>query len=403
MSAQKETPESLRREADGTTGVRCDGESVALPGWARKRRGASLVRFRGEYLTPAGVEAQAREEAAQARSDRGAGGEPPAVTLGNLAEVVSVESAIQPQTSTPHPAERFWRKHQEAWEARIAEDGAGLGESGRGGDDSGAVPLPCRSLETTQYRTPENAPPAGLIGPRKKVALALSWNVASMCKKWGIERVGFLTLTFADHVLDAKEAQRRFNSLATNVLRKRYPAHIAVLERQKSGRIHYHLLVVLPDDIRTGIDFDAIASGDYKTANKALRLEWAFWRKTSPVYGFGRTELLPIKSDADAMGQYVGKYIAKGHACRTEADKGVRLVRYSGGARMATCKFSELTQGPTEWRAKVCTFVRQMSAAYPHRRIEDMDDLAFHFGKRWAYLWRDYIFRLPPADLSIPF
>lgn len=388
MSDQKETPASLRRQAKGTTGVRCDSDSVAVPGWARKRRGASLLRFRGQYLTREGVEAQAREEAAQARLERGAGGEPPAVTLGNLAGAVSVEAAIQPQTSALHPAERFWRRHREAWEA---------------GDAGEAGPLPCRSLETTQPNGAGNTPPAGLVGPRKKVALALSWNVANMCKKWGLEHVGFLTLTFADHVLDPKEAQRRFNSLATHVLRKRYPAHIAVLERQKSGRIHYHLLVVLPDDIRTGIDFDAIANGDYKTANKALRLEWAFWRKTAPVYGFGRTELLPIKSDADAMGQYVGKYIAKGHACRTEADKGIRLVRYSGGARMATCKFAELTQGPTEWRAKVCTFVRQMSAAYPSRRIRDMDDLAFHFGKRWAYHWRDFIFQLPPSDLSIPF
>lgn len=403
MSDQKETPASLRRQAKGTTGVRCDSDSVAVPGWARKRRGASLVRFRGEYLTPEGIAARTREEAAQARLAGGAGGLPPAVTLGDMAGVESADAAILPRSSLTPPADRVLQELRRAWESRIAEDGAGLGESGRGGDDSGAVPLPCRSLETTQYRTPENAPPAGLIGPRKKVALALSWNVASMCKKWGIERVGFLTLTFADHVLDAKEAQRRFNSLATNVLRKRYPAHIAVLERQKSGRIHYHLLVVLPDDIRTGIDFDAIASGDYKTANKALRLEWAFWRKTAPGHGFGRTELLPIKSDADAMGQYVGKYIAKGHACRTEADKGVRLVRYSGGARMATCKFMELTEGSAEWRAKVCTFVRQMSAAHPHRRIRDMDDLAFHYGKRWAYHWRDYILGLPPSDLSIPF
>ena len=261
------------------------------------------------------------------------------------------------------------------------------------------VPLPCRSLETTQ----PNPTPAALVGPRKKVALALSWNVANLCREHGIERVGFLTLTFADHVTNAREAQRRFNSLATHVLRKRYPGHIAVMERQKSGRIHYHLLVVLPDDIRTGCDFDAIANGDYKSANKTLRLEWAFWRKSARGYGFGRTELLPIKSDSDALGQYVGKYIAKGQAFRTEDDKGVRLVRYSGGARMATCKFAELGKYPSEWRAKVCTFVRQMAQAYPHRRIRDMDDLAFHFGPRWAYQYRDYILGLPPSDLSIPF
>jgi hypothetical protein len=38
-----------------------------------------------------------------------------------------------------------------------------------------------------------------------------------------------------------------------------------------------------------------------------------------------------------------------------------------------------------------------------HPGIKTMDDLAFNFGKRWAYHWRDYIFSLPPADISVPF
>jgi hypothetical protein len=113
---------------------------------------------------------------------------------------------------------------------------------------------------------------------------------------------------------------------------------------------------------------------------------------------------LPIKSSSDALGQYVGKYIAKGQAFRTEADKGVRLVRYSGGARMATCKFAQLSKYPNEWRAKVLTFSRQVKAWKPHCRIDCMDDLARALDdKRWAYNWRDYILSLPPSDLSVPF
>lgn len=382
MTPPKETPASPELAGQGgTTGADVTGDSV--PGWARRRGKATLVRFRGEYATPEALAAQIAFEASQERVSRGG----PQAADGFSREVLTAqlgESRRTPPTPRCPPADRC-----------SLLDGTKAIDTATGE----VVPLPCRSLETTQ----SNVTPAALVGPRKKVALALSWNVASMCKTWGIERVGFLTLTFADHVTDAREAQRRFNSLASNVLRKRYPAHIAVLERQASGRIHYHLLVVLPEDIRTGVDFDAIARREYGTANKALRLEWAFWRKTAPVYRFGRTELLPIKSDADAMGQYVGKYIAKGQAFRTEADKGVRLVRYSGGARMATCKFADLNKYPNEWRAKVCTFVRQMAQAYPHRRIRDMDDLAFHFGSRWAFHWRDYILSLPPSDLSIPF
>lgn len=383
MTPEKETPASPELGGIGTTGAGCSGGSV--PAWASKRRKRPVVRFRGEYLSPEAVNAEAREEAAQERLARGAG-VPPAETPRQTPEAESVNPPERGRETLTPPANR-----------------SGIAPGQYSVDTETGELLPCRSLETTQPNGAGKGTPAALVGPRKKVALALSWNVAHLCKTWGIERVGFLTLTFAEHVTDAREAQRRFNSLATHILRKRYPAFVAVLERQKSGRIHYHLLVVLPDDIRTGIDFDAIANGDYKTANKSLRLEWAFWRKTAPSYRFGRTELLPIKSDADALGQYVGKYIAKGQAFRTEDDKGVRLVRYSGGARMATCKFAELNKYPNEWRAKVCTFVRQMAHAYPHRRIRCMDDIAFHYGKRWAYQYRDYILALPPSDLSIPF
>jgi hypothetical protein len=112
---------------------------------------------------------------------------------------------------------------------------------------------------------------------------------------------------------------------------------------------------------------------------------------------------MPIRSDAGAMGQYVGKYIGKHIGQREERDKGARLVSYSKGSRMATSKFMQRGEYPDLWRAKVCTFVRQMAAAKPHARIRDTEDLAIHLGKRWSYQWRDYILALPPADLSIPF
>ena len=287
---------------------------------------------------------------------------------------------------TPHPVDRFWH------------EGAVVDTA------TGEYLLPCRSLETTQPNGAGKREPTGLTGPHRKVASALSWNVAHVCREYGIERVGFLTLTFADHVLDAREASRRYNSLASHVLAKRYAAVVRVLERQKSGRIHYHLLVALPDDIRTGADFDAFARRDYKSANNHLRREWAFWRHTAPQYGFGRTELMPIRSDASALGQYVGKYIGKHIGQRQERDKGVRLVSYSKGARMATSKHANVEKYATEWRAKVCTFSRIVQGWKPHARIKSMDDLALVLNdKRWAYNYRDFILSLPPADLTVPF
>ena len=372
MTPENETPASLRRQAEGTTGAGIAAGSV--PGWAQKRRGAPLVRFRGEYLTPEALAGLCTREgdAFRARND---GRREADTGRGSTGD------------GSPHPADRFPYRVDPA-----------TGE---------VIPLPCRSLETTQSGQGEDrglTTPQGLAGPHRKVASALSWNVAHVCQKFGIERVGFLTLTFADHVLCAREASRRYNSLASNVLAKRYAAVVRVLERQKSGRIHYHLLVVLPDDIRTGADFDAFAKRDYKSANNHLRREWAFWRKTAGNYGFGRTELMPIRSDANALGQYVGKYIGKHIGQREERDKGVRLVSYSKDARIATSKFANVDKYATEWRAKVQTFARIVQGWKPHARIRGMDDLALALDdKRWAYNWRDFIMALPPADLSVPF
>ena len=53
----------------------------------------------------------------------------------------------------------------------------------------------------------------------RKAASALGWNVMSFSKKHGLENLGFLTLTFKDHVVCVKEAQRRLNSLLTHVIK----------------------------------------------------------------------------------------------------------------------------------------------------------------------------------------
>ncbi len=387
MTDPIETPASQRQQAEGNTGVGVAGRSV--PRWAQKRRALDLVHFRGQYLTPAQLHAQNAIEAAEASQRVRV---QPAVTPVTGNPVLSGQGTAH-QSQHPHPANRFpsqWTVDSETGEA---------------------IPLPCRSLETTQPRGAKNSLSAG----HKKVANALSWNVAHLCQKYGIDRIGFLTLTFADHVTCAREASRRYNSLATHVLRPRYAHVIRVLERQKSGRIHYHLLVVLKDDIRTGADFEEFAKvkelgkGAYRSANSALRLEWAFWRKTAPLYRFGRTELMPIRSNADALGQYVGKYIGKHIGFRLEEDKGVRLVSYSGDARMATSRHTAVTTHPDQWRAKLLAFVRiwnegqRNSGRKSWQEIRCMDDLSAVLGPKWAFEWREFIYSLPPADLSIPF
>jgi hypothetical protein len=181
------------------------------------------------------------------------------------------------------------------------------------------------------------------------------------------------------------------------------------LERQKSGRIHYHLLVVLGADIRTGVDFEAFGRGDYRTASKALRDEWSFWRRTAKAFGFGRTELMPVRSTHEGIGRYVGKYISKHHAARKPEDKGIRLVEYSRGARMARTRFAWSSENAATWRAKVRTFAQVVNTwiepeatlrGLPLIGDDDIAGLTLWLGPHWAYDLRKFIFSLPASSLG---
>ena len=227
----------------------------------------------------------------------------------------------------------------------------------------------------------------------KRSASALSWNVQHFSEKFGLKNIGFLTLTFRDHILCHKQAQKRLNSLLSNVIVPRYGDYVGVVERQKSGRIHYHLLVNVGVDIRSGVQFGEIANTNYSSAPKALRDEWAFWRKTAPKYRFGRTELMPVKSTSEAIGRYVGKYIAKHMEVRHESDKNARLVRYSKGSKIATTRFMYLSEGSSLWREKVSVFAHMVASS--HGCEPTFEGLRSILGPRWAYNHREIISNIP--------
>ncbi len=167
--------------------------------------------------------------------------------------------------------------------------------------------------------------------------------------------------------------------------------YIRVFERQKRGAVHYHLVVALTVDIRTGADIEAIRKGDYRTASKALRAEWAFWRKTARRYGFGRVNLQPIASTAEAITFYVGKYVSKHIGARKVEDKGVHLVEYSRRARIGSTQFAWVTPGAREWRRKVAKFAAKCGC-------ESMEHLATLFGPRWAWTCYEVIYSIDCYD-----
>lgn len=226
--------------------------------------------------------------------------------------------------------------------------------------------------------------------PERKKAWGLAENVKYLVERHGLERIGFLTLTFAENLTDFREANRRFNSLRTHVLKELFSEFIVVVEPQKRGAVHFHLLVACRQDIRTGFDFDGIAKRDYSSASPFLRGLWKVLREAMPRYGFGRSELLPVKSSSEGMARYVGKYIGKGSRYRGEEFKGARMVRYSRGWRSVASRWSwaEHARPWRQWLGEVAGILGIAAG--------DMETFRNRYGRYWA--WR--LLRLFEEDLD---
>lgn len=273
--------------------------------------------------------------------------------------------------------------------------------------NGGEASLPCLRINNSNEGSCEDATSVASAAhvpiPSwvRKAEFKVKTEVMALFQQYPIERIGFLTFTFGDDVQCHKEATKRLNSLITGVLRERYAMCIRVSERQKKGRWHFHLVVVCQQDIRRGVDFQAIKERRYKDgANAALRSEWAFWRITAKKYGFGRVELLPVKKTGEALAAYVAKYISKGFAYRQPQDKGARLYSVIGGSRACSSRFSFYSPMACLWRQKVAMWAASWSGVFArvaasvgHESIDMLtyDDLPQFFGKRWAWEFRKLI------------
>jgi hypothetical protein len=244
-----------------------------------------------------------------------------------------------------------------------------------------------------------------LTGGHKRMSEVIKREILKLAMKFGIERLGFLTLTFAGKAPSIKQALKKFKSICVNALGNRYVRGMRVLERgEENGRVHFHCIVVCGQDIRTGFDFDAVARGDYSSANAYLRGEWAYWRDNAGKYGFGRTELLPVKSTADGIALYVGSYVGKHIRSRFKEDKGARLVGFWGYKeyvkdsktgdlyahmdRAACAQFSYNNNGSAIWRWKLACYCAINGA-------ESTDDLKAVYGSNWGYYLMDEIIMIP--------
>lgn len=194
---------------------------------------------------------------------------------------------------------------------------------------------------------------------------------------YGFERLAFFTGTFPDNVKTIREAQRRFNSMNTNAMRGRFLAWRSVVQRHKDERIHLHLVVVCKKDVRTRFGFDAVKRRDYSSASPYLKSEWKFWRDNAPKYGFGRMELLPVRTSVERFAGYVSRYLTRQEGTRL-TEKGARLVRYSKGSKTVYGTFSWVSD---RWRIE--RVEAQQTEAFLRLGIRSVDDAEFRWGRGW--------------------
>lgn len=260
----------------------------------------------------------------------------------------------------------------------------GMGDGGYGPQARDPLPLPCLNSNISDKKFPPHA---------RKTAYNLRLTIEALALTYGIERLGFFTVTFVDEPTP-KEASRRMDNLNRRVFSSRFLDWVQVYERgAKSGRLHFHLVVALPFDCRTGCNFEAFERCDYRSAPEALRAEWAYWRSITNydgehprhAYGqIGRCELLPVKSTAEGIRNYVGKYVEKHMEGRKAEDKGVHLLRMSKGARRATNAFAWHSPVGMLWRKKLAKWAERMG--YLHEGA-----IAQQWGRKWAHRMRGVI------------
>jgi hypothetical protein len=200
------------------------------------------------------------------------------------------------------------------------------------------------------------------------------------------------TVTFKRNPGTAKVASQKWKSLENNALRERYPEGVVVMERgEKKGRLHFHVLVALQGDVRTGFDWEH----PKRSANALLQAEWAWWKETAERYGFGTVHTMPLRTNEEAVGLYVSKYVEKHIGKREGGDKGARLWRLWGippEDRTACARLAWCSPRSTLWRLKEAVFAGAVGAKSP-------EDLKQFFGRRWAYRFRGSIMGIVLKDL----
>lgn len=242
-----------------------------------------------------------------------------------------------------------------------------------------------------------------ITGREKKAGNMLFLNAANLLQR-GVERCAFVTITTPENMSywekkGWEKARALFRSWIGHKTGLPYVFGFGrdwcrVIEPQRRGAIHWHMLIDLGEgvDIRTGVDFQAFKNRDYRTASPALRSIWARMRESGKAYKLGRVEIMPVRDPKwEACARYVGKYLSKAvqrevweNACDQKVRPlHARRVGFSKGGRVATIHYSWLNEG-REWRRGVELLAIACGA-------ENYGDLKEILGPKWAWNNRDVI------------
>src|SRR5580658_4719095 len=83
--------------------------------------------------------------------------------------------------------------------------------------------LPCLNGDNSnalRMRLASGRDAIALTGTDRKVMFCLVNEIADLGDNYPVDRMGFMTLTFKENLTNRSEAMKRFNSLATGLLRK---------------------------------------------------------------------------------------------------------------------------------------------------------------------------------------
>ena len=117
------------------------------------------------------------------------------------------------------------------------------------------LPLPCL-LVTTATKS------HGKRSQHARKAETLFLNVDALINRVGIEHCGFFTRTFKENITSRKEAELRNPFWKSGYASKAFEESISVPQRQTRGAFHYHDIVVVKTDIRTGFDFESCSAAN---------------------------------------------------------------------------------------------------------------------------------------------